>query len=316
MSCRPVGSSSTIIAARRQRGSCGSGTKVAESSRQLQHHQADQQLGALLGVARVEQRQDRLVEQRRYPHHEFLRQPLIALLALEPGQVEISVRISMSASRSMACSSRRHPDGAVRRHQPAPGVVTCIVAPGRDRSAAPRGACADRSACPWDSRGDQVHARGRSDGCSGPPGGWAFPAVIGSIPSWVRHITHFGAGRGFGNEQPQPGDQFRQRRPFHRPLCDADFRRRRNHHGAGARHGLFGTSALCDAGLRRLRRGLAAHRLARGPLEPPPHDADLLRRHRCFHDLGRLRADPGYSLARRCSRSAFLLRSITPSAPR
>ncbi|MGY3456830.1 hypothetical protein ACVWW5_002280 [Bradyrhizobium sp. LM3.4] len=80
---------------------------------------------------------------------------------------------------------------------------------------------------------------------------------------------------------------------FNRPLCDADLRRRRDYHGTGARHGVFGTPALRDAGLRRLRCGLAAHRLARRPLEPPPHDADLLRRHRSFHDLGRLRADPG-----------------------
>ena len=33
-------------------------------------------------------------------------------------------------------------------------------------------------------------------------------------------------------------------------------------------------------GLRRVRRGLAADRLARRPLEPPPHDGDLLCRHR------------------------------------
>ena len=33
-------------------------------------------------------------------------------------------------------------------------------------------------------------------------------------------------------------------------------------------------------GLHRLRRRLASHRLARRPLEPAPHDGDLLRRHR------------------------------------
>ena len=121
-----------------------------------------------------------------------------------------------------------------------------------------------------------------------------FSAIfIGDIPSGQPRITYFGKLRdsGIDHEQPQPGDHFRQRRPFHRPLCDADLRRRRHHHGAGARHGLFGTFALRHPGLRRLRRGLADHRLARRPLEPPPHDGDLLCRHRRLDDRGRLRAD-------------------------
>ena len=138
-----------------------------------------------------------------------------------------------------------------------------------------------------------------------------FSAIfIGDIPSALPRITYFRIVAGFdpGNrakesiqgpdhEQPQPGDQLRQRRPFHRPLRDADLRRRRHRHGPGARHGLFGAVALRHPGLRRLRRRLADHRLARRPLEPPPHDGDLLCRHRRLDDRGRLRADPA---ATRC----------------
>ena len=88
-----------------------------------------------------------------------------------------------------------------------------------------------------------------------------------------------------------PGDRLCQRRPFHRPLFDADLCGRRHRHGARARHGLFRTVALRDAGLRRFRRGLAADRLARRPLEPPPHDGDLLCRHRRLDDSSRPRQD-------------------------
>src|SRR6187397_62597 len=61
-----------------------------------------------------------------------------------------------------------------------------------------------------------------------------FSAIfIGDIPSGQPRITYFGKLRdsGIDHEQPQPGHRFRQRRPFHRPLCDADLRRRRHHHG-------------------------------------------------------------------------------------
>ncbi len=121
-----------------------------------------------------------------------------------------------------------------------------------------------------------------------------FSAIfIGDIPSGQPRITYFGKLRdsGIDHEQPQPGDRLRQCGPFHRPLRDADFRGRRHHHGPGARHGLFGTAAVRHPGLRRLRGRLADHRLARRPLEPPPHDGDLLCRHRRLDDRGRLRAD-------------------------
>ena len=41
---------------------------------QFEHGQADQQRGALGVVALVEQRKDRLVQQRRHAHDEFLNQ--------------------------------------------------------------------------------------------------------------------------------------------------------------------------------------------------------------------------------------------------
>ena len=272
-----------MSAARRQRGSCGSGTKVAESSAWCNSSITSLTRSAVRSlVARVEQREDRLVQQRRHPHHEFLVEALAALLALQPGEVEIQ-RAHLDVGEHVDGVLEPRP-GPRPRGPAAPASGPSASSPAwcrwPHRPAAPRGAYAGRAACPCGScarpdarrRGRAVAARDRGD--------WRFDDSHWQHPVRIRHYNAIGQERIISHEQPQPGDQLRQRRPFHRPLCDADFRRRRDHHGAGARHGLFGTAALCDAGLHRLRRGLAAHRLARRPLEPPPHDADLLRRHR------------------------------------
>ena len=120
-----------------------------------------------------------------------------------------------------------------------------------------------------------------------------FSAIfIGHIPSGQHPYNLFRRNcRIRPMNSPSQGDRLRQRRPLHRPLRDADLRRRRHRDGAGARHGLFRAAALRDPGLHRLRRGLAADRLARRPLEPPPHDGDLLHRHRPVDDRGRPGAD-------------------------
>ena len=216
---------------------------------------------------------------------------------------------------------RRHPDRAVGRHQPAP------LRRG-DLHRAPGGIDQLRLA---------VHVGVEPDALSGSgarPDGrrrrWrdGFPLMaaigvsailIGDIPSGQRPITYF---RTFEDStgiltmnSPGPGDRFRQRRPFYRPLFDADLRRRRHRDGAGARHGLFGTAALRHPGLRRLRRRLAADRLARRPLEPPPHDGDLLCRHRRLDDRGRPGADAAAARRGACCRSACSPRSIIRSAP-
>src|SRR4051812_23910705 len=66
--------------------------------------------------------------------------------------------------------------------------------------------------------------------------------LIGDIPSGQDHINWISRSvdstQDFAHEQPRPGDWLRQRRPFYRPLFDADLRRRRDRDGTGARHGL------------------------------------------------------------------------------
>ncbi len=93
------------------------------------------------------------------------------------------------------------------------------------------------------------------------------------------------------HEPPADCHPVRQHRSFHRPLRDAHFCGSGHRDGAGFQPWLRGDAALRDAGLRRLRCGLARRRLARRPLEPPAHDGDLLHRHRLQHDQRRLRAD-------------------------
>jgi len=62
--------------------------------------------------------------------------------------------------------------------------------------------------------------------------------------------------------------------------------------------------ALRYAGIYRLWCRLAVDRLARRPLEPPPHDGDLLCRHRRFDDRGRSGAGPSSNSVWRYCRSA------------
>ena len=88
---------------------------------QLQHREFDQKPGAAGVVAVIEQRQDRLVQQRRHPHHEFRSQACAAFLAPKPGQIEIQrshVDIGKHVDRMF--EPCRHPHRAVGRHQPPP----------------------------------------------------------------------------------------------------------------------------------------------------------------------------------------------------
>ena len=128
----PVGSPSTISAARRQRGSCGSGMKVAESSAcvQFEQRQPDQQPGAVGIVAAVEQRQDRLMQQPRHPHHDIPRRgSRCGRSRASHARSKYSVRISISASTSIECSSSAGTQTARSggTSQRPFGVVTCIV---------------------------------------------------------------------------------------------------------------------------------------------------------------------------------------------
>ena len=97
---------------------------------QFEHGQPDQELGALGIVAAVEQRENGLLQQPRHPHDEFGRRgSRCAASRVSQARSKYSVRISMSASTSMECSSRAGTQTARSggTSQRPLGVVTCIV---------------------------------------------------------------------------------------------------------------------------------------------------------------------------------------------
>ena len=72
-------------------------------------------------VAAVEQRQDRLVQQPRHPHHEFRIEAGAALFMRQPRQIEIQrPHLDVGEHVDRMLEQRRHPDRTVGRHQPAP----------------------------------------------------------------------------------------------------------------------------------------------------------------------------------------------------
>ncbi|KAH2775886.1 hypothetical protein KXW38_000950, partial [Aspergillus fumigatus] len=106
----------------------------------------------------------------------------------------------------------------------------------RHRPAATPGACGCRAGSPC--------------GCAAPPYARRH-RWCDAFPRWPRlAVPRYSLAASHQRKDPRPGHHLRQRRPFHRPLCDADLRCRRDHHGAGARHGLFGAVAVRDARLR------------------------------------------------------------------
>ncbi len=129
---RLVGSASTMSAARRQRGSCGSGMKVAESSAWCSSSITSLISSSVRSrvAAVVEQREDRLMQQRRHPHHE---------LVVEA--VRCAPRARARSARNRACASRCRPARRSRAPSRAGtqtarsggtsqrpfGVVTCMV---------------------------------------------------------------------------------------------------------------------------------------------------------------------------------------------
>ncbi len=286
ISCAPVGSASTMIggaAAARLVRQRNEGRGVL-GLMQFEQRQPDQDFGALGIIAAIEQRQDRLVQQPRYPHHIF---------GIEGSRCAPAV--PARPDRNTACAFRYRPARrsnvrAARAPIPrgraapasAPSGWSPAWCPRRRKPVAPRGAYGCRAgrlfgndrATRWTP--SPVEIRRPIDRAD-----WLFGDSHWRHPVRLTPYKLTGKTAGFDTrirpyEQPDPGDRFRQRRPFHRPLFDADFCCRRHRDGAGARHGLFRIAALCDPRLHRVRRGIADHRLARRPLEPPPHDGDLL----------------------------------------
>ena len=97
--------------------------KVAEilGVMQLKDRQFYQKFGALRFVAPVEQRENRLMQERRHPHHEFGIEALVAGLALQPGEVEIQrAHFDVGEHVDGVFEAGGDPDRAVGRHQPAP----------------------------------------------------------------------------------------------------------------------------------------------------------------------------------------------------
>ncbi len=184
-------------AARRQRGSRGSGTKVAESSAWCNSSMTRRTSSSVRSsvlrasnsarIAWLSSGDTRTTNSRSGPHS--------AARCFSQDRSKYSVRISMSASRSMACSSLgRHPDGAVRRHQPASlGRRHLHRAPGRiDQLRLAVQMRIDPHALGIVAR-NQVDARRASDGCPDLPAGLALQ----QDSHWQAsrhgpgHITHF-----------------------------------------------------------------------------------------------------------------------------
>jgi hypothetical protein len=87
---------------------------------QFHHRQPQQQRGSFLVAAIVEQSENRLVQQRRHPHHEFRIQAVAARFALQPVEFEIQrPHLDIGQHVDRMFRQGRHPDRAVRRHQPA-----------------------------------------------------------------------------------------------------------------------------------------------------------------------------------------------------
>ena len=87
---------------------------------QFEHGEPDQQIGAVGIVAAIEQRQDRFMQQPRYPHHEFGIEAGAAMLPLKPLEIEIQrPHLDIREHVDGMLQPRRHPHRAVRRHQPA-----------------------------------------------------------------------------------------------------------------------------------------------------------------------------------------------------
>ena len=80
-----------MSAARRQRGSRGSGMKVSEFLRpvEFEHGQLQEKRRSLAVAAIIEQCQNCLVQERRHPHHEFRVEAVGARLAFQPVELEI-----------------------------------------------------------------------------------------------------------------------------------------------------------------------------------------------------------------------------------
>src|SRR5581483_5008990 len=87
---------------------------------ELEHDQLDQQRHALAALAVVEQSEDRLVQQRRDPHHELAGEARAMALALQPGDVEIErAHLDVGEHVDGVRKAGGDPHRAVRRHQPA-----------------------------------------------------------------------------------------------------------------------------------------------------------------------------------------------------
>ena len=173
ISCGAAGERSTMSAARRQRGSCGSGMKVAESSARCSSSITSLIRSAVRSgvLSLVEQRQNRLMQQRGDLHHEFGFEARAAPFALQPGEVEIErAHLDVGEHVDGMVETGRHPHRAIRRHQPAPLRRRHLHgARAPHRPAAPRGADAGRAARPSCSDWRPGARRRRSSG-GGP--GW------------------------------------------------------------------------------------------------------------------------------------------------